>query len=353
MRVFANVLALLLWEALGIGIQEPQAPSRGYSVRVNVDSVFLNVSVQDRYTNRGVAGLKKEDFLVYEDGVLQQIDQFQPTEAPFDLLLLLDVSGSTGLYMRLIKGASIDFVRKIKTNDRVAIAAFSSRVDLIQDFTGDRTKAEGAIQRIWAGGGTSFYDALMACIDEYLRGAGERKAIVIFTDGIDNQLDGGYPAGSQTTFDELFRRVQEAESVIYPIFLDTIGQSAGATSGGVERKSAYPYPSPAPRRNPTLHPSDDGPVARMPPEKLEPFELAMKQLLMIAEQTGGRMYSPRRIEELSGIYSEIANDLSIQYLLGYNPANTARDGRWREIRVKIRNHPEAVVRTRKGYYARK
>ncbi len=351
MRVFAATLALLLWEALGIANQEPKAPGRGYSVRVNVDSVFLNVSVQDRNTNRGVAGLKREDFLVYEDGVLQQVDQFQSSEAPVDLLLLLDVSGSTGLYMRLMKEASIDFVRKIKANDRIAIAAFSSRVDLVQDFTGDRIRAEGAIKRIWAGGGTSFYDALMACVNEYMHGAGERSAVVIFTDGIDNQLDGGYPAGSQTTFDELYRRVQEAESVMYPIFLDTIGQSAGAPAGGSEPKAAER--SSVPRRNPTLHPSDTGPVAGMPPDKPEPFELGMKQLLMIAEQTGGRMYSPRRIEELSGVYSEIANDLSIQYLLGYNPSNTARDGRWREIRVKIRNHPEAVVRTRKGYYAQK
>jgi len=79
--------------------QQPEAPQRGYSVKVNVDSVFLNVTVQDHSTNRSVAGLKKEDFLVYEDGILQQVDQFLPWEAPFNLLLLLDVSGSTGFYL--------------------------------------------------------------------------------------------------------------------------------------------------------------------------------------------------------------------------------------------------------------
>ncbi len=329
--------------------QQSEPPRGGYSVKVSVESVFLNVSVQDRNTNRGIAGLKKEDFLVYEDGILQRIDQFLPSEAPLNLLLLLDVSGSTGLYLHLMKGASIEFIRKTKTNDRVAIATFSSRVDLIEKFTSDRSKTEGAIQRIWAGGGTSFYDALMACINEYLRGVDGRSAIVLFTDGIDNQLEGGYPAGSQATFDELYRRIQEAEPIIYPIFLDTVGMgstgpasSAAGAAGGLSRPRA-----------PTLDPSrrnrDSGDVQ----DKPEPFELAMKQLRTIADQTGGRMYSPHRIEELSGIYSQIANDLLIQYQLGYNPSNRAQDGRWREIRVQIKSHPEAAVRTRKGYYARK
>jgi len=340
--------------------QQPEAPQRGYSVKVNVDSVFLNVAVQDRNTNWSVAGLKKEDFLVYEDGILQQVDQFLPSEAPLNLLLLLDVSGSTGFYLHLMKGASIDFIRKIKTNDQVAIAAFSSRVDLIENFTSDRTKAERAIQRIWAGGGTSFYDALMTCINQYLRGVEGRSAIVIFTDGIDNQLEGGYPAGSQTTFDELYRRVQEADPIIYPIFLDTVGQTASGptttatgAAGGVLRRGRYPEPYPNPKRNPTLDSSKPKPDSGDLQGEPASYEVAMKQLQTIADQTGGRMYSPHRIEELSGIYSEIANDLRIQYQLGYNPMNSARDGRWREIRVKIRSHPEAVVRTRKGYYARK
>ena len=201
--------------------QQPATDQRGYSVRVDVNTVFLNVAVYDRRTNRSVAGLRKDDFLVYEDGVLQHVDQFLPSEAPLNLLLLLDVSGSTGLYLHLMKGASIDFIRSTKSNDRVAIAAFSSRVDLLQNFTNDRARTEQAIQRIWAGGGTSFYDALMASIDQYMRGAEGRSAIVVFTDGIDNQLEGGYPAGSQTTFDELYRRIQEAEPIIYPVFLDT------------------------------------------------------------------------------------------------------------------------------------
>ncbi len=335
-------------ESYGRQGQQREAAQSGYSVKVSVDSVFLNVSVQDRNTNRSLAGLKKGDFLVYEDGVQQQVAQFLPSEAPLSLLLLLDVSGSTGLYLRLMREASIDFIRQVKTEDRVAIAAFSSRVDLLQSFTNDRTKAGQAIQKIWVGGGTSFYDALMTCIDEYMKGVEGRSAIVVFTDGIDNQLEGGYPAGSQTTFDELYRRIQEAEPIIYPIFLDTVGMTAGGSTGTTADVNGASR-----RKRPTLDRSTPAPDSGNRQEKETSYELGLRQLRMIADQTGGRMYSPHKIEELSGIYSEIATDLRIQYLVGYNPTNGARDGRWREIRVKIKDHPEAVVRTRKGYYARR
>jgi Mg-chelatase subunit ChlD len=89
-----------------------------------------------------------------------------------------------------MKQAAIDFTRQIKANDRVAVATFNSRVQLIQDFTNDRAAAERAINRIQSGGGTAFYDALMTCIDQYMRTVQGRSAIVVFTDGVDNQLEG-------------------------------------------------------------------------------------------------------------------------------------------------------------------
>ncbi len=322
-----------------------------YAVKVAVDSVFLNVFVQERNTNRSLPGLKKEDFLVYEDGVLQQVEQFLPSEAPLNVLLLLDVSGSTGLFLSLMRGASIDFIRQLKANDRVAIATFSSRVDLIENFTTDRARTEKTLERIWARGGTAFYDALMTCISEYMRDVEGRGAVVVFTDGIDNQLEGGYPSPSQTTFDELYKGVQAAGSTIYPIFLDAEGGDAGGPTMATDGRSRQPYPDR--RRTPTLNPPTSSPELQKRQAELTPYELAVKQLQMIADQTGGRMYRPRRIEELSRIYSEIARDLRVQYQLGYNPSNQAHDGRWREIRVEVKDHPEAVVRTRKGYFARK
>ena len=340
--------------------QQPVPIQGGYALKVNVDSVFLNVSVRDRSTSRSIPSLQKDDFRVYEDGVKQQIDQFLPTEAPFNLLLLLDVSGSTASYLHLMKQAAIDFTRQIKANDRVAIATFNSRVQLIQDFTNDRAAAERAINRIKSGGGTAFYDALLTCIDRYMRTIEGRSAIVVFTDGVDNQLEGKPGTSSRTTYDELFRRVQEIDTIIYTIFLDTEGQAVTArgpsrSPGGIGgwpggRRGRFPgsIPFPLPIPQPTPNPAP-----RRQQDQRAIYEEARDQLQEIAEQTGGRMYSPHKIGELSSVYSEIADDLRIQYQLGYNSANRLQDGRWRAIRVMVENHPEAEVRTRKGYYARK
>jgi VWFA-related protein len=352
-------------EAKG-GAQPPSPSPGGYSLKVNVDSVSLNVAVLDRDTGRSMGQLQREDFLVYEDGILQQIDEAAQSETPFNLLLLLDVSGSTQSYLPMMKQAAIDFTRQIKTNDRVAIATFNSSVQLVQGFTNDRAAAARAIQMIQAGGGTAFYDALMACIDQYMRDVEGRSAIVVFTDGVDNQLYGQQAAGSFVRFDELYRRIQEIEPIIYTIFLDTEGMvptTAGGTGPaatgaiidilgdiirGGKPPGSNPPTSPAPAPNPL-------PLPRGPSDPAEraAYAEAMKQLLMIAEQTGGRFYSPRKIEELSWVYSQIADDLRIQYRLSYSSSNHKYDGRWREIRVQVKNHPRAVVRTRKGYYARK
>ncbi len=333
------------------------------TLKVDVDSVFLNVSVRDRNTNRSIAGLQKSDFRIYEDGVEQEVAQFLPSEAPFNLLLLLDVSGSTASYLKLMKQAAIDFTHEIKENDRVAIATFNNSVELVQNFTSDRTAAERAINRIRSGGGTAFYDALMTCLDRYMRGIEGRSAIVVFTDGVDNQLEGR--GGSMTRYDQLYRRVQEADTIIYTIFLDTegdvmsrvparrpggIGGYPGGRRGGRFPGGGFPFPIPYPQPTPSPYPR---PYPRGQRNEGAVYEEARNQLQEIADQTGGRMYTPHKIDELSGVYSEIADDLRIQYQLGYNSTNRAHNGTWREIRVQVDNHPEAVVRTRKGYYAHK
>ncbi len=330
---------------------QPTMGPGGLTLKVNVDSVVLNVSVRDRQTNRSIPNLQAGDFQVYENGVPQQIEQLLPGEAPFNLLLLLDVSGSTRSFLPLMKQASIDFTREIKANDRVAIATFNSGVRLVQEFTNDRAQASRAIQSISSGGGTAFYDALLTCIDDYMSGIEGRSAIVVFTDGVDNQLEGNHSQGSRTPFPQLYRRIQEIEPIIYTIFLDTEGRVAPVTRGpgsgsividilgGILNRGRLPQRYPGPSGSPGYNPAI--------------YQEAREQLLTIAEQTGGRMYTPDRIEDLSRVYSEIADDLRIQYQLGYNSTNRAHDGRWREIRVTVSNRPDAVVRTRKGYYARK
>ncbi len=314
--------------------------------KVNVDWVFINASVRDRYNNRSLSDLGPEDFEIYEDGVFQEIGQFENAEAPFHLLLLLDTSGSTRSFIELSKEASIQFTREIKANDRIGAAAFNSDVTFIQDFTNNRDEVALSIRRLKSGGGTAFYDALLECVSNYMRGIQGRKAIVVFTDGVDNRLTGQFGQGSRTPFESLFRRIQEIDTIIYPIFLDTedrsavavppggrIGDILGDIIWGRRVPGRYPNPSPGAGNRAAYHE-------------------AKYQLQAIAEQTGGRMYAPRQIGDLSRVYTEIANDLRVQYWLGYTSTNQNMDGRWREISVKVKNRPNAAVRARKGYYAR-
>jgi VWFA-related protein len=307
----------------------------GYSVRSNVDYINLNVSVRDR-ASRSIPSLRKPDFLIYEDGQPQQVEKFLSTETPFSLLLLLDVSGSTAEFVDLMKEASVNFLRQLNSQDEVAVAIFNTDVDLLADFSTRRSEAERAIRSIRSRGGTAFYDALDTSIHGYMEHVKGRKAIVVFTDGVDNQLE-GRGAGSTTTFNQLIRGIQEEDTIIYPIFLDS-DQSAGTAgfgrvladilNGGVSRRTI-----------------------RIGRSQHDLYEVAREQLAAIAEQTGGRMYTPRHIHDLDGVYQQIADDLRIQYTLSYMSTNPAKDGKWRRVQVRIQGHPDYVARTRLGYYA--
>jgi len=317
----------------------------GYSLKVNVDWVYVNASVRDRYTNRAVPDLQKKDFELYENGSLQLIERFESTEAPFSLLLLLDVSGSTKSYLSLIQNASVQFAREIKSNDRMAVATFNSQTRLIQDFTNDRSQIEEAIRRIRSGGGTAFYDALYRSVRDYMDGVEGRKAIVVFSDGVDNQLTGDFGSGSQTIFPDLYREIQEADTLIYTIFLDTEGRQGIRRTGmgrgglgGILGDIIF-----------------GGPTIGIPGGGLgdeEAYAQARRELELIADQTGGRMYSPRKTSDLVNVYSEIANDLRVQYTLGYYSHSAGNNGEWREIEVKVIDRTDLAVRARRGYYGR-
>jgi VWFA-related protein len=217
------------------------------SIKVSVNSVVLNASVRDRRSNRSINGLQLDNFEVYEDGTLQELQQMSITDAPFNLLLLMDVSGSTYSYMKLMKKAASDFLYELGENDRVAIASFNSKVRLLQDFTADPEAAAKVISRLHSAGGTAFYDALMTSVDQYMRGIKGRKAIVVFTDGVDNVLSGDPKEGSFTSFEELYSRLQETDSLIYTIFLNTKGREMNPASSRPQKKQGpFPFPMPQP-----------------------------------------------------------------------------------------------------------
>jgi VWFA-related protein len=293
-----------------------RAEDSGDVITLEAPLVNVNVSVTDEY-GKAVSDLRREDFLIFEDGVPQQITHFSPVTAPFDLALLLDVSGSTESKLDVIRRAAQAFVDMIGPEDRMAVFAFARRVYEVAPFTNNRFLLKQSIRAIRGGGGTAFYDALWRVLDEVERQPGRRKAIVVMTDGVDNSIRQPWLYPTEHSFEELLARVQESDVLIYPIYLDT----------------------------------EDEMVVRQRRESPMSYAVARRQLLALAEHSAGTLYRADTVQDLEGVYQRIADELRTIYSLAYSPTNAARDGKWRTIRVKVLR-PGVRVKARRGYYAR-
>ncbi len=291
------------------------------SFRVDVDWVRLSLSVAEPRGGRRVTGLVSDDFEVYEDGILQQIHSLQGTDEPFQLLVLLDVSGSTASYLPVLKRAVRGFVRTLRPKDRLALAAFNAHPFLVQGFTDNRGLVEAALRRIPPGGGTGFYEALGFGLD-LLSDVNGRKAMVVFTDGMDESLYGRFEQAADITFPEVLEKVKETDALLYTISLDSRQVHYGLMAMSRDEPLVTPL-----------------------------LEEAKAQLESISDHSGTPLYAPTRPGELKSIFAEIADDLKSRYTIAYRSNNPAKDGRWRKLTVKVANHPEFAVRTRRGYYA--
>lgn len=296
----------------------PQEVDEGDVVRVDTQLVTVNMSVIDRSTNRGLTGLTQNDFKLYEDGAEQQITRFESAAAPFNLVLLIDLSGSTREVVNLIKGAALRFVNAARPNDRIAIITFASAPVIVSRLTEDRAALRASINSIeQPKGSTKLYDALAATIDEVARDAGNsrRNAIVLMSDGLDSVLPNVEGDGSAIDYQELLSRVREFDGVLYTLWLNT----------------------------------EYEPLSELDVQE-ETFDLAHDRLKELAEAGGGLFYEVERLEDLAGAYERVVADLGTVYSLSYTPKNHARDGRWRSIRVVV-SRPNAVARGKRGYYA--
>lgn len=284
------------------------------AIRLNARWVNLNVSVTDRQGKK-VTQLKKEDFVILEDGVEQEIVHFAPVEAPVNLVLLLDLSGSIGSQLKAMKKAANRFIDSLKENDRTAVAIFTSRFKLVSGFTSDRKRLKECVDHIkHPGGGTRLYDAEWATFDLLNEVKDARKAIVVLTDGVDSSFLPEEEEGSKHAFDELLMRAVEEDTTIYPIYFDT-----EPDLGRYYSKAAYAE--------------------------------ARKQLRTLAEQTGGAYFSAARIEDLDGVYNQVAAELHALYSVAYAAKDTRKDGRFRAIRLRV-NLEGIKSRTKRGYFAR-
>jgi VWFA-related protein len=281
------------------------APPQRPAFRAGVDIVSLNVTVQDG-TAHYVTDLDQQEFSIFEDGVKQEITFFNRRQQPIALSLLLDSSASMEDKLEELQVAAKSFVRRLKPNDIAQVIDFDSRVEIRQGFTGNQPELEAAIGKTSAGGSTSLHNAIYIALKELkkVKAVSEedvrRQALVVFSDGEDTS--------SLISFDEVLDLAKRSETAIYTIALR-----------GVDTQT----------------------------KGFREAEFVMRQL---AQETGGRSFFPSKIEELTSVYAQIADELASQYTIGYTSKNGRRDGAFRRIVVQT-TRQGMTPRTKKGYFA--
>jgi Ca-activated chloride channel family protein len=276
--------------------------------RAGVELVSLNVTVVDA-NGHYVTDLDTADFNVFEDGVKQDVTFFNKTNLPIALAVLLDTSASMENKLQTAQDAAVGFAKRLRKQDLAEVIDFDSRVTVLQNFTNNAADLEQAIRKTSAGGSTSLYNAVYIALKDLKKVVAKnteeirRQAIVLLSDGEDTS--------SLLPFEEVLDLSKRSETAIYTIGLRAQDGPATGTKGFKEA------------------------------------EFVLRQL---AQETGGRAFFPAQVVELNGIYSQISDELSSQYTIGYTSKNPRRDGAWRRIVVRA-NRPGVSARTKTGYFA--
>ena len=303
-RLLVTALALTALGGVAAAQQDkpqPQTPA----FRAGIDIVSLNVTVTDG-VNHYVTDLEQPDFQIFEDGIQQEVTFFSRRQQPIALSLLLDSSASMEEKLPTLQTAAGNFVRRLRPNDIAQVIDFDSRVDVRQVFTGNQADLLTAIDHTAAGGSTSLHNAIYIALKELrkVRAVTEqdirRQALVVFSDGEDTS--------SLVSFDEVLDLAKRSETSIYAIAL------------------------------------------RGPDVQQKGFKEAEYVMKTLALETGGRSFFPAKVDDLNGVYSQIADELASQYTIGYTSKNPKRDGAWRRIDARV-TRPNVTARTKRGYYA--
>ena len=321
------------------GVNESRVNPEGETVegdviRTDTALVTVPVTVLDR-NGRYVPQLNREQFRISENGVEQKIAYFATTDAPISVILLIDTSGSTHFRLDDIQHAAITFVSKLKDNDSVMVMSFDDRIDVQCKATTDRKEIERAIRRTSTGGGTRLYDAVENILKKQLNTLTGRKAVVLFTDGVDT-------TSGRAGYDSTIRLAEESDAPIYSVDYDTSGSvtmaGSGIPSGGGGRGTIFGLPLPRPGI-----PGGGGPGSS-PGD----YRRAVRYLHELSDATGGRFYSGDSLFGIEQAFTWIAEELGRQYSLGYYPNTRGKDGERRQIKVKS-TEPDLVVKSRGSY----
>lgn len=327
---FLLPLLFIFCAAISVWAQEPDEV-----VRTDVSLVQLNVGVVDPQ-GRAITSLARNDFAVYEDGIKQPILHFEPTNAPFSLVMLIDMSGSTLTFRPQLKQAAWRFLDALAPDDRVAVIQFNAKIKNLTGFTTNRKKSNYAIEVAEGAGNTNLYEALSYALKELDKEGKRRKAIVVLTDGLDTALRNSdrSTAAKARTDEEAVRSIDAKASA-----------ALNAVLTAADRQGVTIYPLALPSGDPRRLPLPDPIITGI-------YSAARTRLQSLAERTGGRLNEIQRLDQMARLYAEVAADLRSLYTVAYQPRNGhARDGKWHDIRVEV-THPALIARTRPGYFAR-
>ncbi|CAN5487924.1 hypothetical protein BH10ACI2_BH10ACI2_16340 [soil metagenome] len=327
-------------------IPKPTPPATGDEIiKVSTDLVTTPVSVLDR-SGRFIPGLKKKDFQIFENGVKQDITYFQSEEQPFTVVLMIDISPSTKYKMDEIHFAAVTFVNQLRANDKVMVVAFDQRIHILtEEPTSEKQKIFAAIYKATFGSGTSMYEAVNFITDLDLIKVTGRKAVVLFTDGVDT-------TSRQATFESTISAVQEVDALVYPIRYNTQTASGGVVSATTGAPVQLPPDIAAlmNARGITLDPR----LLRVGGARgSSPAEYAKGKLFLekLAENTGGRIFEADDIKNLEASFAGVAEELRRQYSIGYSPEKEGQPGERRSFKIKIAR-PNVVVRAKSSYVIR-
>jgi Ca-activated chloride channel homolog len=304
-------------------------------VRVETNLVTMPVSVIDR-DGRFISGLQQNDFRIFENGVEQKVGYFQSVEQPFTVILMIDVSPSTAFQIDEIQEGAISFINQLRPADRVMVMSFDETVHILSRPTNDRRQLRNAIYQAQFGEGTSIYDAVDYAINRELTNIQGRKAVVIFTDGVDTT---SRRANYQSTISD----VEEVDALFYPIRYNT-QRNGGWGGGGRRRGGGVDDWIGIILGGGNVQLGGPGSVGGSSAE----YATGLRYLETLAQNSGGRKFEADTTSNLDAAFAGIAEELRRQYSLGYYPDKAGQPGERRQIKVRVMR-PNVIVKAKNTY----
>lgn len=285
---------------------------------IKIDSTLVTIPVSViGPTGQYLLQLTQKDFRLYEENAPQEITNFAAIEVPISIVLMIDTSRSTKFKIEDIQRAAVTFIEQLRPTDRVMIVSFDDKTRVQCEFTTDRKTLQQAIAKTKTGTGTKLYEAVNFVMTNKLAAVQDRKAIVLFSDGVDTESK--YGSGKQTMLD-----VEKAEVIIYPLQYDTQDTIAAIVNDRQPQRLLSSSPT------------------------TEEFQLATRYLRGLAERSGGRLQQAETLTNVNEAFALIAEELRHQYSLGYYPSQESRPGEFRRVRVEV-IPPHRSIRARDGY----